>query len=171
MPDRARSSIPSGARRHLLASTCVVSAALAGYMLWIDLSPNSSLVVLVFLTGAFGGLLGAFRRFRLIASDEESASGNTDAAALAIHAYVSPVIGGMFGIVMYLVFLSGIVRGDFFPEFRNLDREYDGLFRLFHDMVPAENSDAIKLVFWAFVSGFSERFVPDLVGRVRAGRR
>ena len=41
----------------------------------------------------------------------------------------------------------------------------------FHDTVPRENKDAIKLLFWAFIVGFSERFVRTRWGRVRAGRR
>lgn len=156
-------------RRHLFAVTVVVCSALVGYMIWADLQPNSSLVVLVFLTGALGGLLSVYRRFRLLAPPPGAEAAAEPAHGLLLHAYLSPMLGGIFGVILYLVMLTGIIEGDFFPRFRNLDREYEGLFALFDSTVPAENKDAIKAVFWAFIAGFSERFVPDLVGRV--GRR
>lgn len=151
--------------RHLFAVTAVVSAVLVGYMVWADARPQSSLVVLVSLTAAFGGLLSAYRRFRLIGA-EEASSDAQPSKALLFHVYLSPVLGGMFGVILYLVMLTGFIEGDFFPRFRDLEKPYEGLFALFHSTVPAENKDAIKAVFWAFIAGFSEGFVPTLLGRV-----
>jgi len=164
-PGAGGAADPQAVRWHLFGVTFVVCAALVGYMIRADMRPDSSLVVLVFLTGALGGLLSAYRRFRLLvpAAAEPEAE---PVQGLLLHAYLSPMLGGIFGVILYLVMLTGIIEGDFFPRFRNLDQPYDGLFALFHSTVPAENKDAIKAVFWAFLAGFSERFVPDLVGRV-----
>ncbi len=161
----SKTADPSTGLRHLFAVTAVVSAVLVGYMVWADARPQSSLVVLVSLTAAFGGLLSAYRRFRLIGA-EETLKDAQPAKALLFHVYLSPVLGGMFGVILYLVMLTGFIEGDFFPRFRDLEKPYDGLFALFHSTVPAENKDAIKAVFWAFIAGFSEGFVPALLGRV-----
>src|SRR5262245_61089047 len=162
-PARERDS-SAALRRHLFMVTAGLSSALIGYMFWASSRPDSSLVVLVFLTGGFGGMLSAYRRFRLI-----SPGPPTDQApphALPMDAYLSPLLGAMFGVILYLVMMTGIIQGDFFPRFRGLDQPYSGLFSVFNGAGPAEVKDAVKTVFWAFLAGFSERFVPDLLGRV-----
>jgi hypothetical protein len=162
-PDGTAQDLSAGLRRHLFIVTAALSSVLIGYMFWASSRHDSSLVVLVFLTGGFGGMLSAYRRFRLISPSQAPAE---PVQALPMDAYLSPLLGAMFGVILYLVMMTGMVQGDFFPRFRGMDQQYDGLFSLFNGAGPAENKDAIKTVFWAFLAGFSERFVPDLLGRV-----
>jgi hypothetical protein len=78
-------------------------------------------------------------------------------------------MGGVFGVIFYLTLLSGVVQGDLFPSFEGLNDEYSSLFDMFHNTTPSENHDAAKAVFWGFLAGFSERFVPNILDK--AGKR
>ena len=81
-----------------------------------------------------------------------------------------PVYGGIFALVLYLAFLSGIVQGPLFPSFASptfgkaiLSSQDVAAF--FTQTYPATGPDLTKLLFWSFVAGFSERFVPQILGR------
>ncbi|MEQ6889233.1 hypothetical protein ABE957_11160 [Halomonas sp. CS7] len=82
-----------------------------------------------------------------------------------------PIFGGVFALVLYLLFLSGIVAGDLFPAFSFPTREdipegEDFMLRIFRDTYPSSGPDLAKLLFWSFVAGFTERFVPQLISKV-----
>lgn len=38
--------------------------------------------------------------------------------------------------------------------------------RIFRETYPSSGPDLAKLLFWSFVAGFSERFVPQLISNV-----
>jgi hypothetical protein len=63
------------------------------------------------------------------------------------------LIGMISGLIIFYSFQSGILTGTFFPKFK--------------ESVPLLN-DANKalLIVWCFVSGFSEKLVPDLLSKV-----
>jgi hypothetical protein len=63
------------------------------------------------------------------------------------------LIGMISGLILFYSFQSGILTGTFFPEF--------------NESIPLLN-DANKalLIVWCFVSGFSEKLVPDLISKV-----
>lgn len=82
-----------------------------------------------------------------------------------------PVYGGIFALVLCLVFLSKIVEGPFFPQFamaefsRPVPSTAD-IRDFFAKTYPATGMDLAKLLFWSFVAGFSERFVPQIIDQV-----
>jgi hypothetical protein len=39
----------------------------------------------------------------------------------------------------------------------------------FRDTYPASGSDLAKLLFWCFVAGFSERLIPQILGKAEGG--
>lgn len=79
-----------------------------------------------------------------------------------------PVYGGVFALVLYLGFLSNIVEGPLFPRFAGpvfsqpIPTTKD-VAAFFAQTYPATGADLTKLLFWSFVAGFSERFVPQLL--------
>jgi hypothetical protein len=83
-----------------------------------------------------------------------------------------PVYGGIFALVLYLAFLSRIVESPLFPTFAGpaftqpVPTTRD-VAAFFSQTYPASGADLTKLLFWAFVSGFSERFVPQILDRVQ----
>ena len=78
-----------------------------------------------------------------------------------------PVYGGIFALVLYLAFLSGIVEGPLFPRFSvptfSIPPTTNDMKNLFVNTFPATGVDFAKLVFWCFVAGFSERLVPQII--------
>ncbi|NIR93988.1 MAG: hypothetical protein GWO08_10025, partial [Gammaproteobacteria bacterium] len=70
-----------------------------------------------------------------------------------IQVYVSPVVGGVFAVVLYAFFITGIITGAFFPEFKGLNEPYSGVADLFGNLSPDNRLDAAKALVWAFVAG------------------
>ena len=66
--------------------------------------------------------------------------------------WVAPVLGAVFGMVLVLLINAGVISGALFPA--NLDD-------------PAR---APKLMIWAFIAGWAERFVPDVLNKLAAIR-
>jgi hypothetical protein len=83
-----------------------------------------------------------------------------------------PVYGGIFALVLYLGFLSNIVEGPLFPHFAGpafsqpIPSTQD-VAAFFTKTYPATGPDLTKLLFWSFVSGFSERFVPQILDKAQ----
>jgi hypothetical protein len=63
------------------------------------------------------------------------------------------VFGAVFASILLFTFVGGLVQGSLFPEIRA-----DSWIEL-NIRIPAW----CKLLVWAFIAGFSERFVPDLL--------
>ena len=85
-----------------------------------------------------------------------------------------PVYGGVFALVLYLAFLGDIVRGALFPQFYipqfSVPPSTQDMKNLFTATFPASGVDLAKLIFWAFVAGFSERLVPQIIGKTTSGK-
>jgi len=71
--------------------------------------------------------------------------------ALSMH-----LVGSVFGIVLLLLFLGGFVAGNLFPDLSEV-----GFYRVYH--VLSGVREWAKLFVWAFLAGFSERLMPDLL--------
>ena len=79
---------------------------------------------------------------------------------------LAPLVGAILAIVLFLIFLSGLLAGELFPEFP-LNRAPEGtigLISLFYQYSD-DPADYAKLLFWSFVAGYSERLVIDIIGR------
>jgi hypothetical protein len=118
-----------------------------------------------FECGIIGGFVSIQQRLRRIEDQELEYLAESWAAILMI-----PVFGAIFSLVLYLLFLSRIIEGPLFPilvipEFPKVPTTAD-LRRFFAETYPRSGQDFAKLAFWSFVAGFSERFVPQIIGRV-----
>lgn len=84
-----------------------------------------------------------------------------------------PVYGGIFALVLYLGFLSNVIEGPLFPHFASPPFSEpvptsEDIRNFFSQTYPATGADLAKLLFWSFVAGFSERFVPQIIDRSEA---
>jgi hypothetical protein len=82
-----------------------------------------------------------------------------------LSAAISPVVGAFAGFLVFAIFTSGLVAGEFLPkiDFPNkLDQLNSGLYGI-TQAVPVDKIDNIKLLLAGLVSGFSERFFPDVL--------
>jgi hypothetical protein len=70
--------------------------------------------------------------------------------------------GAVGALVLFTIFLAGLLKGSMFPEFPNI--EFDGvdLSKLWW-LVPTQPAEAAKLIVWCLLAGFSERLIPDFL--------
>jgi len=80
---------------------------------------------------------------------------------LVINCIISLSEGLIASAVLYLLFTSHLIGGKLFPEFGDPDSSQQFIFFRFLSSQPKEATDVAKLLAWAFVAGFSERFIPD----------
>ena len=152
--------------KHLLLFTLVTLAATAAVFcigLWLGRFPVSWFC---FECGIIGGFVSIQQRLKRVSDDELTYLSQSWTAILVV-----PVFGGVFALVLYILFLSGLVEGPLFPTitippFTKGTPTIADLRRFFTETYPASGSDFAKLAFWCFVAGFSERFVPQIIQRV-----
>jgi hypothetical protein len=69
-----------------------------------------------------------------------------------------------------MLFLSGLLQGHLFPEFNIVVFDdpptIQNLTYFFMKTYPKGPLDFAKFAFWSFVAGFSERFVPQIIGKI-----
>ena len=119
---------------------------------------------IVMLCGIVGGFVGIQRRLRELTIDDLKLLADS-----RIFLILAPLVGGVLAIVLYVIFLSGLLQGDLFPKFLVIDvkdgGQVDKGFLSIFNQHAETFSDYAKLMFWSFVAGFSERFVTDVIGK------
>lgn len=115
----------------------------------------------VLLVGAIGGFVSIQRRIKTLSEDDLALiAGSINYLLLA------PLVGGILALILYLLFLSGLIKGDIFPQFIPPEAgkvEIKGLLALF-EYRGEKPTDYAKLLFWSFLGGYSEKFVVDIIG-------
>jgi hypothetical protein len=115
-----------------------------------------------FASGLIGGFVSIQQRIKNVGEEELELLSRSWFQILLI-----PVYGGIFALVLYLTFLSRIIEGPLFPAFSvpvfSVPPSTDDLKNLFATTYPSTGADFGKLIFWCFVAGFSERFVPQII--------
>jgi hypothetical protein len=153
--------------KHLLLftlATLVATVAVFGIGLWFDRFPMSWFC---FECGIIGGFVSIQQRLKRVSDEELTYLSQSWTAILVV-----PVFGGVFALVLYILFLAGIVEGSLFPKITippfttGAPPTITDLRRFFTETYPASGPDFAKLTFWCFVAGFSERFVPQIIQRV-----
>lgn len=115
--------------------------------------------------GLVGGFVSIQQRLRKFENEELDLLSKSWFQIILI-----PVYGGIFAVILYLCFLSKIVEGPLFPHFAGPPftepiPTTDDVRNFLAQTYPSSGSDLAKVLFWSFVSGFSERFVPQIIGR------
>lgn len=120
---------------------------------------------LIFIAGTVGGVVNSFRRVQKLPLRGRESALMTE-QLITIQIYVSPFVGGVFAIVLYGIFMSGLVQGSLFPEFAQGDTKFE-TFRDFAALsMPATHADVAKSIVWAFIAGFSEGLVPNFITKL-----
>ena len=76
--------------------------------------------------------------------------------------------------MLYVGFLSKLVDGSLFPQFSSTPFSTpipttEDIRNFFSQTYPSTGPDLAKLLFWSFVAGFSERFVPQILSQSEKG--
>ena len=122
----------------------------------------SYLGIVVFSAGLLGGFVSIQQRLHKIQDEELRILSSSWLSTALI-----PVNGGIFALILTIMFMAKLIQGSLFPSFpdltiSNIDSFKDWLTFSY----PQTGSDMAKLFFWSFVAGFSERFVPRIIGNV-----
>jgi hypothetical protein len=142
-----------------------ISSLLAGALLVMSyaLSAESHLVVpaVVVIAGIIGGFVGLQRRLKDLTVEDLTLISTSHP-----YTWLSPIVGGVLALLLYVLFLSGLLSGQLFPQFEaDALLANDKSFKSVFQQHAKGYSEYAKLVFWCFVAGFSERFVTDVIGR------
>jgi hypothetical protein len=122
---------------------------------------HSYLVLLVFTAGLLGGFVSIQQRLPKMKLDELKSLSSSWFSIILM-----PINGGVFSLVLMLMFIGNIVQGTLFPEYP--ERKIIDLSTFIYwldNSYPDSGADVTKLLFWSFVAGFSERFVPQIINR------
>jgi phosphate/sulfate permease len=116
-----------------------------------------------FSAGIIGGFVGLQRRLKNMSPDDLELLANS-----WVYVCLSPVVGGILAVVLYILFISTLVSGDLFPHFEVIKPkpgtpEIKGFAAIFD--VQGRTVDYAKMMIWSFVAGFSERFVTDIISK------
>ncbi len=145
-----------------------------GYLTWSghELSAGAT-NWMVLICGAIGGFISLQRRLKTFEQE--------DLMLLArswVYVLLSPLVGGILALLLYFLFIAGLLEGDLFPDFNtaeairlvgNLpvepvitDTSKSGLSVLF-EVQGVGYKDYAKLIFWCFLAGYSESFVTNII--------
>lgn len=115
----------------------------------------------VLVCGVIGGFVSLQRRLKDLTLQDLELLANSK-----VYLMLAPMVGGVLAMVLYLIFLSGLLRGDMFPEFSPVQTDVTvGFPTIFEQYGKHGFSDYAKLLVWAFIAGFSEKFVTNVLGR------
>lgn len=153
--------------KRLVSFTLIVLVILAiglyGFIKCGD-GTNSYLVLLVFIAGLLGGFVSIQQRLPKISLGELNVLSSSWVSITLI-----PINGGIFSIVLMLMFMGNIIQGQLFPEYPDPTRfpitDAPSFFDWLKLFYPVNGVEIAKLFFWSFVAGFSERFVPQIIRR------
>ena len=130
-------------------------------------SSRTFLTLIVFGTGLVGGFVSIQQRIHKVSDDELKHLSESWASVLLI-----PIYGGIFALVIHVIFLSEIITGQLFPSYSvppfSNPTTLDDFREFFSTTLPKTGQDTAKMLFWAFCAGFSERLVPQIIQNVQS---
>ena len=154
---------------HLLTRRLIIltaGALLAVVSLFaLTLIANQRLMIswVVFICGIIGGFVSIQQRVKNISDEELGLLCGSWFQILLV-----PIFGAVFSLVLYCIFLSGLLNSNIFPVFfipsppsTGPDDEF--IVEVLQKTYPLTGPDLAKLVFWSFAAGFAERLVPQIV--------
>jgi len=119
----------------------------------------------VFIAGMIGGFVST--QLRLQASQPSGSEPVTELVQLnqgRLSITFSPILGGIFAVILFVLLAGGLVQGDLFPTIAGpASGALDQFWRV---SGTASAVDAAKLLIWSFLAGFAERLVPDALQRI-----
>ena len=157
---------------HILTKRLIVMTALAVLLfscvfgLTFYFSHRFMMTWAGFMCGIIGGFVSIQQRIKTVSDEELVLLTQSWFQVLLI-----PIFGGVFAVLLYCIFLSGMISGNLFPLFyipEPKDATPDTAFMIdiLTKTYPLTGQDLAKFLFWSFVAGFSERFVPQIINNV-----
>ena len=154
-----------------LLITALSAAVLASYLIAQLRLP---FILLVMLSGMLGAFFSALTRLYNI--DQISVAlisplaTKLDGRHLLMYSFVPLMVGAIGSVALYWGFVSKLVEGGLFPKLccKGEAMTCTQLVEVLNNYGPKEAADYGKVLIWAVIAGFSERFVPDLLQSLAA---
>ena len=125
-----------------------------------------NIMPVVFFAAAVGSVVNNYYRLAKLSEADKATAAQIRGSVLTLQIYVSMLIAGIFGLVMYGLCLTQLLAGELFPKFSGVSTAYSGMGAFLTEVTPATNLDIGKMLIWAFVAGFSERLIPNVLDRL-----
>jgi hypothetical protein len=121
------------------------------------------------------GMLGAFvslqRRVQSMSNAGDPVMSIFELNHGRVSIYLSPIVGAVFALILYLLFIGKFLEGAIFPTMTSAGGPFS-LGMTLHDFTqatgPTAGTEYAKLLVWSFVAGFAEALVPDTLDRLTA---
>jgi hypothetical protein len=155
-------------------------------------------ILVVAFVGEMGGFLSLQQRLQSSGGDDPLYKELLLTNGWFSVVVIAPISGAVFAIVLYFIFVGGLMTGGLFPRFGPLASDANAASSpttsvassatalgsasptaatssqtspmnvtvFLKSAEPSEMQDWGKLLAWAFVAGFAERFVPDVLSRL-----
>jgi len=130
---------------------------------WFD---YKNMMPLVIFAGAVGSVVNNYYRLAKLSEADKAAAEQLESSVLTLQIYVSLLISGILGLVMYGLCMTGLLAGQLFPQFSGTDSAYRNMVSFLTDVFPTTNLDTGKVLIWSFIAGFSERLIPNVLDRL-----
>lgn len=117
----------------------------------------------VIYCGIIGGFVSSQRRMQNIPSDGDPLVSVLGLDISGYYLWLSPMLGGIFAVLLMLMFLGQILQGIAFPSFMPPDIAHASSL---YPLQLSSSAEYGKLFVWAFLAGFAERLVPDSLDRL-----
>ncbi len=163
-------------RLSMRAGWYTLAAALVGLAVYVWAHSQQSTVatiVVVLFVGQMGGFLSVQQRLQSAGGDDPLFKELQLTNGWFSVAIIAPISGSVFAIVLYFLFVGGLMSGGLFPHFGpstvpapTATTSPIDVTQFLEHANPTALQDWGKLLAWAFVAGFAERFVPDTLSRM-----
>jgi hypothetical protein len=155
-------------------STVFVIVCVGAVLLWSFYSSNENksppLLPLIVAAGMLGALFSALTRLYHVDQAGQAVVTNTVSklgGTVFLYSFTPPIIGAIAAVVLFLLFGSGLISSPLFPKIVcTVENDCKTIKLLMDHYWPAQAEDYCKSIVWAFIAGFSERFVPDILQSV-----
>jgi hypothetical protein len=143
-----------------------------GIVIWRVPPTAIGIFQLAVFAGAIGGTVSLIQRVQALPEADPLLFRLSGWTMVIQSLLVPPLVGAFFAGLLFLIFASGVLSGDFFPKFILPPPSPKGTdFNAFFFNTAPESGKAFALVIvWSFIAGFAERFVPDTIERLTAQR-
>lgn len=118
---------------------------------------------ILLIIGNIGSYVGVHKDLNLLSDEDIGKLAKTWTGLL-----VPSLIGGILSLILYLIFLSGLLQGDLFPQFEPDAGAREGFDAIFDQHAKAGMKDYAKLLFWGFVAGFNQKYVVDIIDSIKS---
>ena len=121
---------------------------------------GAALAPVIFM-GVLGGLIGLQNRLKQLPAEDLMLLARSTSYLL-----LAPLVGGFLAVLLFILFISGLLEGGLFPKFvADADAADSRGIRRLMAVHGLTHHTYGKLMFWCFVAGFSERFVTNIIGK------